>query len=77
MDVVSWLIVSTCDDWLHTSSSPLFDFDCSRSPFFGHPVRDHARVVLAVAARRPEEQGRRHHLQREGDEGEVEGPAQR
>lgn len=42
----------------------------------GHPVRGHAGVVFVVTPGRPEEQGRRHHLQREGDEGEVEGPAQ-
>lgn len=43
----------------------------------GHPVSSHAGVVFAVAPGRPEEQSSCHHLQREGDEGEVEGPAQR
>lgn len=42
-----------------------------------HPVGHHPGVVLAVAPGRPQEQGSGHHLQREGDEGEVEGPAQR
>lgn len=41
------------------------------------PVCSHAGVVLAVTPGCPQEQSGCHHLQREGDEGEVEGPAQR
>lgn len=42
-----------------------------------NPVSSHAGVVLAVTPGCPQEQSSCHHLQREGDECEVEGPAQR
>lgn len=42
-----------------------------------YPVRRHRGVVLAVTPGGPDEEGGGHHLQRDGDEGEVEGPAQR
>lgn len=47
-----------------------------RSSCLGDAVRCHAGVVLAVAPGGPDEEGGGHHLQRDGDEGEVEGPAQ-
>ncbi|KAF3852360.1 hypothetical protein F7725_005715 [Dissostichus mawsoni] len=46
-------------------------------PSISYPVRRHAAVVFAVTPRRPQKQSSCHHLQGEGDEGEVEGPAQR
>lgn len=48
-----------------------------RSSSLRYPVRRHAGVVLAVTPGGPDEEGGGHHLQRDGDEGEVEGPAQR
>ncbi len=42
-----------------------------------HPVGCHAVVVLTVAARRPHQQRGSHHVKRRGNEGEIEGPAQR
>lgn len=42
-----------------------------------HPVSRHAVVVLAVAARRPHQQRGGHHVEWRGNEGQVEGPAQR
>lgn len=48
-----------------------------RSSSLRYPVRRHAGVVLAVTPGGPDEQSGGHHLQRDGDEGEVEGPAQR
>lgn len=50
---------------------------CCSSPSLGYSVSSHAGVVFAVTPGRPQEQSGCHHLQREGDEGEVEGPAQR
>lgn len=41
------------------------------------PVSSHASVVLAVAPGGPHEQSGSHHLQRGGDQGQVQGPAQR
>lgn len=43
----------------------------------GHSVGSHTGVVSAVTPGRPQEQSSGHQLQREGDEGEVQGPAQR
>lgn len=40
-----------------------------------YPVSSHAGVTLAVASGRPQEQSRCHHLQREGDESQVQRPA--
>lgn len=48
---------------------------CCRSSLC-HPVCCHAGVVLAVTPGGPQKQSGSHHLQRDGDEGEVEGPAQ-
>lgn len=48
-----------------------------RSSSLRYPVRRHAGVVLAVTPGGPDEESGCHHLQRDGDEGEVEGPAQR
>lgn len=48
-----------------------------RSSSLRYPVRRHAGVVLAVTPGGPDEESGGHHLQRDGDEGEVEGPAQR
>lgn len=48
-----------------------------RSCSLRYPVRRHAGVVLTVTPGGPEKESGGHHLQRDGDEGEVEGPAQR
>lgn len=53
--------------WVH-----LKERNCSR---LGHPVSRHGSVVFAVTFGCPQKQGGCHHLQREGDEGEVERPA--
>lgn len=50
---------------------------CCSSLSLGYSVSSHAGVVFAVTPGCPQEQRGCHHLQREGDEGEVEGPAQR
>lgn len=42
-----------------------------------HPVGRHAVVVVTVAARCPQQQCSSHHVQRRGDERQVERPAQR
>lgn len=42
-----------------------------------HAVGRHAVVALAVTARRPHQQRGGHHVERRGNEGQVEGPAQR
>lgn len=48
-----------------------------RSSSLRDPVRRHAGVVLAMAPCGPDEESGGHHLQRDRDEGKVEGPAQR
>lgn len=42
-----------------------------------HSVGRHAVITLAVTARRPHQQRGGHHVERRGNEGQVEGPAQR
>lgn len=53
-------------------SDPSKEGDCS---LLGHPVSRHGSVVFAVTSGCPQKQGGCHHLQRERDEGKVEGPA--
>lgn len=48
----------------------------SPSLSLGYSVGSHTGVVFAVTPGCPQEQSSGHQLQREGDEGEVEGPAQ-
>lgn len=54
-----------------------FKVRCCSNLSLGYSVSCHAGVVFVVTPGRPQEQSSCHHLQREGDEGKVEGPAQR